>query len=102
MNDNVVLRGAIENVLPSYFDCIDEKMVAKAVRLTQGAGGPSHMDADQYRHMLFSNKYKKESKELREQIAILARKISSTIVDPATLEAYIACRLIPLAKNPAV
>ena len=74
----------------------------KAAQLTKGAGGPSQLDADQYRHILISSKYKAEGKRLREQIAQLARKLASEIVDPKTLEAFVACRLIPLDKCPGI
>ena len=39
---------------------------------------------------------------MREQIAILARKLASEIVGPKTLEAFVACRLIPLDKCPGI
>ena len=39
---------------------------------------------------------------LREEIADFARKIASTYYDPALLDAYTSCRLIPLAKNPGI
>ena len=52
--------------------------------------------------ILTSNKMKNEAKFLREQIALLARNLATKIVDPATIEALIACRLIPLNKNPGV
>ena len=42
---------------PSFFECIDEQQVLKAAQRTKGAGGPSHMDAEQYRHILNSSKY---------------------------------------------
>ena len=85
-----------------YFDEIDEIMIAKTASLTKVAGGPSHLDADQFRHMLLSKKFKTESKELREQIAVLARTIASTLVDPKSIKALTTCRLIPLNKNPGV
>ena len=37
---------------------------------------------------------------LREEVASFAKKIAVEIVDPVTLEAYTACRLIPLDKSP--
>ena len=77
-------------------------MIYKAASLTKGAGGPSQLDAEQYRHILTSRKYKAENKDLREQMAQLARKLASEVLDPSILEAYIACRLIPLDKNPGV
>ena len=30
------------------------------------------------------------------------KKLATTIVDPSTLEAYVACKLIPLNKNPGI
>ena len=98
-----LLEGQLPPPTPaSYFDCIDEQEVLKAAQLTKGAGGPSQLDADQYRHILISSKYKAEGKRLREQIAQLARKLASEIVDPKTLEAFVACRLIPLDKCPGI
>ena len=77
-------------------------MILKAAQSTKGACGPSSLDADQYRHILASRKYKQEGKDLREQMALLAKKLATSIIDPATLEAYTACRLIPLDKAPGV
>ena len=45
---NTLLYGPIENLLPKYFDSIDEGTIFKAACLTKGACGPSHMDADQF------------------------------------------------------
>ena len=39
---------------------------------------------------------------LREQIVTLARKLATEMVDPKSLEAFVACRLIPLDKCPGV
>ena len=39
---------------------------------------------------------------MREQIVILARNVASNYVDPDILDSYVACRLIPLNKNPGV
>ena len=46
--------------------------------------------------------YKKEGKDLHDQIAILARKLAKQIIDPISIKSLIACRLIPLNKNPGV
>ena len=102
IQENTLLFGPINYLAPSYFDDIDETMIFKASRLTKGAGGPSHLDADQYCHILTSTKFKKENKELREQISLLAKKLATQILDPKTVEALVACRLIPLNKNPGV
>ena len=70
--------------------------------MTKGAGGPSQLDAEQYRRFLTSNKYKKENKELPFQLATLARLLATEYLDSNTLEAFVTCRLIPLNKNPGV
>ena len=75
-------------------------MVSKASSLTKGADSPSQLDAMQYHHLLSSHKYKFENKELRTQIAILAKKLAAETLDPLTLESCVSCRLIPLDKNP--
>ena len=70
--------------------------------MTKGAGGNSRLDPEQYRHLLTSNKYKKENKELRVQLATLARLLATEHLDLNTLEAFVAGRLISLDKNPGV
>ena len=77
-------------------------MVFKAANMTRGADGLSQLHAEQHRRLLTSNKYKKENKELRVQLATLARLLATEYLDPNTLEAFVACRIIPLDKNPGV
>ena len=48
-------------------------MIYKAASMTEGAGGPSHLDVEQYHHILTSGKYEKGNKELRVQLATLAQ-----------------------------
>ena len=42
------------------------------------------------------------SDELCDALAKCARRLATTYVDPTSLEAYVACRLIPLDKKPGV
>ena len=102
LTSDSLLNGPANCVLPSYFDEIDETMVFKSASMTKGAGRPSRLDAEQYRGPLMSNKCKKENKELRVQLATLARLLATEYLDPNTLEAFVACRIIPLDKNPGV
>ena len=39
-------------------------MIEKATALTKGSGGPSHVDADQFRHMLLRKNFKQNVKNL--------------------------------------
>ena len=75
ISENSLLNGPVENIPVSYFDPIDENMIQKAARQTKGVGSPSQLDADQYRNILLSSKYKKEGKEIREEISKLAKKL---------------------------
>ena len=102
IKEECLLYGPINKTPNSYFDEIDKQMIAKATRLTKGSGGPSQLDAEQYRHIILSTNFKKESKELREKVAILAKRLATTMVDPSSIEALTACRLIPLNKNPGI
>ena len=95
-----LIQGPREEVPPAYFYCIDELHIFKAANQTKGSGGPSQQDAQQWKRMLCSNKFKSESKDLREEMAKFARRIASETIDPSSLEAYVAGRLIPLNKNP--
>ena len=70
------IREPIEKVPASYWNAIDESMIATTTRLTKGSGGPSQLDAEQFCHIILSKKFKKELKDLREQIILLAKKRS--------------------------
>ena len=95
-----ILSGPTQPFPKYFFDCIDEQTILKAAKDTKGSGGPSGLDAEQLRRILCSKNFAKEGKMLREEIAEFAKNLASTHYDPALLEAYTACRLIPLAKNP--
>ena len=57
-------------------------------------------DAKQWKRILVSQKFKNEGKDLREAIAKFAQKLATEIIDPHTIEAYVAGRLIALNKAP--
>ena len=97
---SALIKGPLQSIDPAHYFDIDEQQILKAANSTKGSGGPSQMDAHQWRRVICSNHFKHEGKELRESLANFAKKIASQIVDPATLEAYVANRLIPLHKNP--
>ena len=102
LTSDTLLNGPVNCVLPSYFDEIDETMVFKSTSITKVVGGSSRLDAEQYRRHLTSNKYKKENKELRVQLATFARLLATEYLHHNTLEASVVCRPIPLNKNPGV
>ncbi len=60
------------------------------------------MDVDTYRRILVSTYFNLEGKALREEVALLARNLSTKSYHPDLLESYIASHLIPLDKIPGV
>ena len=101
---DVLLNGPVKEIHPIVFDVIDEEMVLKAESITKGGSGPSGLDADCWRRMLISNSFGTASSDLRKSIADLIKKlyIKRINFENISLEAFIACRLIPLNKNPGL
>ena len=62
------LHGPMIKIPNSYFDEIYEMMIGKAASLTKGFGGPSHVDADHFRHMLLSKKLKQKVKTFENKL----------------------------------
>ena len=61
------------------------------------------LNADEWRRMIGSDVYGSASNDLRKAIANMARQLcTEEIDDPESLESLMACRLIPLSKNPGV
>ena len=77
IQSDILIHGPLEQVPSNYFDSVDEGTIHRAAKLRNGAGGPSQLDADQYRRILCSKNFVKEGKDSREQIAILARTIAT-------------------------
>ena len=63
---------------------------------TEGAAGPSGIDAQGWRHLCSS--FQQASLELCEALACVCKWICSSYVDPCGLTAFAGCRLIALNK----
>ena len=96
--------GEVPYFDPVVFSAIDEDSVAKAALKTKGAAGPSGLDADGWRRMLVSKNFGKFGKDLRTAVARMTTVLCTKEIETSainSLEAYIACRLIPLEKAPS-
>ena len=82
------------------FDEIDATEIRSAALRTTGAVGPSGIDAHCWRWLCTS--FKSASQDLCHSLALLARRICSTFVDPKGLAAFLAFHLIALDKCPVV
>ena len=60
------------------------------------------MDSDGWKRLLCSKQFGKKTDELCDAIAMMARRISTSHVDPKLTKSFVACRLIPLDKKPGV
>ena len=104
-DESVILNGKVPFVDPAMFNNIDESTIKTAAMRTKGAAGPSGGDSDHWRRILVSNHFGTANVDLRTSVASMARKLSTSEIHPleggekSTIEAYIACRLIPLDKG---
>ena len=87
-------------VHPVIFDNIDGNTICAAALHTNGAAGPSAIDARGWRRLCTS--FHIASRELCHALALLAKRISTKCVDPQGIAPLLACRLIALDKNPGV
>ena len=110
MSDDADIDISQEEVYQVAFEGIDGDDVRKAAISTKGGAGPSGLDADGWRHILLSKNFKEANNELREALASCIKKLSTEYLETfdqegrltSNIEAYLACRLIPLDKNPGL
>ena len=72
-----------------------------AVR-TRGGAGPSGLDADEWRRVLITKQFRTSSTEICKAIAEIIKKLCTADNLSPSLEPFLACRLIPLDKNPGL
>ncbi|CAB3979869.1 Retrovirus-related Pol poly from transposon opus [Paramuricea clavata] len=95
-----VLFGPLNDEIPeSIYSQINGEMVRQAALRTKGSGGPSGVDANGFRRMLACKSFKQSSTRLCEAIARMTNTLCTQYIDPTTIEALIASRLIPLDKG---
>lgn len=82
------------------FEMITGETIKHAALHTQGAAGPSGVDAHAWRRLCTS--FKNASTDLCNALAAVACRLCTSYVHPDSLMAFVACRLIPLNKNPGI
>ena len=88
------------DVHPVLFESLDAAMIRSAALRTNGAAGPSGLDALGWRRLCTS--FKSPSSELCHSLALVAKRLCTELVDPASIAPLMASRLIALDKNPGV
>ena len=85
---------------PILFELLTGSLIRACALRTQGGAGPSGVDAAGWRRLLTG--FHRDSVDLCEAVAAMGRRLSTQFVDPSSIEAFLACRLIPLDKMPGV
>ena len=97
-----ILEGPGLNVEPVIFENIDGTLIQACAKRTGGSAGPSVLDSDGLKRLLCSKQFGKKTGELCDAIALMARRLSTEYLDPASLNKYTAGRLVPLDKKPGI
>ena len=91
--------GPIIDIPHIIYHQINGEMIKEVALKKKGSNGPSGIDANGFRRMLASKSFRKSSASLCDAIAMLAKKLCTELVHPATIEPILARRLIPLDKS---
>ena len=105
-----VVNDLPDETHPVIFSTIDGEEIRKAAIKTKGSAGPSGLDADGWRHLLLSKNFRDDNEQLRNALALATRKLATQKEairieknhPTSNLEAYLACRLVPLDKSPGL
>ena len=85
---------------PSRFDRIDAHAIRRATLKTSGGHGPCGVDALEWHRYL--TVFGSRSESLGRTVAKIGVRLATEKQDPTSLQAYNACRVIPLDKCPGV
>ena len=103
MFHDVLLEDPIRKINQIIFNEIDAELIARSALRTKGAAGPSGLDADQWKRILSTRLFGSSSTDLCKAISRMAIQLCTTVMDdPDSISSLLACRLIPLNKNPGV
>ena len=89
------------NILdPILFENLNADTIRNAAMHTQGSAGPSGLDSFAWRRLCCS--FGSASHDLCSALAAVGRRLCSSLVNPESISALVACRLIPLDKCPGM
>ena len=96
---DLLLHGTEE-----LYEEINGALIYKVAREIKRAAGRSNLDANGWYRILTSSSFRDNSRNLRSAIALMAKKLclKRYCGNDGSLEAFLACKLIPLDKNPRI
>ena len=89
-----------EAVHPVLFDRLDGDLIRTAAMRVHGGAGPSGVDACGWRRLCTA--FGQASSDLCHALAAFGRRLCTDDIPFSVLDAFVACRLIPLDKRPGV
>ena len=79
----------LKNCHPVIFDCLDGDLIRHTVLRIEGSTGPSGVDALGWRRLCTS--FRTASSDLCHSLALVARRISTSFMDPDALQPHLNC-----------
>ena len=102
-HEEMLLNGPIQHVHPIIFDDINGELVQKVAMRMKGAAGPSCYDSDDWKTILVSRQFGSSSGDLCDAVANVAKTLcTEDRTVQGGISALMACRLIPLDKDPGL
>ena len=99
VTEEALLPKAPETPEEVIFEPIDAEKIIRATRKINGSGGPTQVDADNWKHMLCSKFFTTQSESLAQAIADLTKILCTEEVNAECVKELYAGRLIPLDKG---
>ena len=102
-NDTTTLQGPLVKPCDVIYDEINAELIRSCAARTKGSHGPSGLDADFWVRLVSNRIYGASADDFCHSIAIMTRQLCiESLENPDSLEALLACRLIPLDKCPGI
>ena len=100
-SSDILIEEENQNIHSAIYDSIDSEMVRDAIKKKRGSAGPSGLDGDGWRRILMLRNFGTSGEDFRKTIVDITKRLckDNTVKH---LEAFLACRLIPLDKQPRV
>ena len=99
VNPDAIIQGEPPQVQGVIFEEIGMEAIQSAAKNVHGSGGPTHADADLWKHILCSKRFGKLSDELASEIAVTTRRLCVEDVPHPYINLLLGGRLVPLMKE---
>ena len=99
-SEDLLFTDGQEKIHLARFEEIDQELIRKGSVNTKSGSGPSGLDGDGWCRILTSKTFGSSATDLRKTVAEMAKKLCSQKVQH--IDELLACRLIPLDKNPGL